>query len=107
MLPPASTLPLTLPRSIGTQKLTDLKLRSGLERAEKKFEDAAHSTAIAELLLPEEAGFLEAEGMEETFKFDQNELKVRVGVVLGCRVVEGTSLSGTQERNTRHYPCPA
>lgn len=59
-----------------TQKLADVKLRSGLERTEKKFEDAAHSTAVAELLLPEEAGFLEAEGMEETFKFDQNQLKV-------------------------------
>ncbi|CAN0440037.1 unnamed protein product, partial [Hapterophycus canaliculatus] len=58
-----------------SQKLTDRKLRSGLERTEKKFEDAAHSTAVAELLLPEEAGFLEAEGMEETFKFGQDELK--------------------------------
>lgn len=33
---------------------------------------------MAELLLPEEAGFLEAEGMEETFKFGQDELKVMI-----------------------------
>ncbi len=58
------------------QKLTDQKLRSGLERTEKKFEDAAHSTAVAELLLPEDAGYLEAEGMEETFKFGQDQIKV-------------------------------
>ncbi|CAM9384718.1 unnamed protein product [Scytosiphon promiscuus] len=63
-----------------TEKMGDRKLRSGLERTEKKFEDAAHSTAVAELLLPEEAGFLEAEGMEETFKFGQDELKEAVDV---------------------------
>ncbi|CAM9789891.1 unnamed protein product [Ectocarpus sp. 12 AP-2014] len=63
-----------------TEKLTDQKLRSGLERTEKKFEDAAHNTAVAELLLPEDAGFLEAEGMEETFKFGQDQLKEAVDV---------------------------
>lgn len=72
---------------MAAQKLTDVKLRSGLERTEKKFEEAAHSTAIAELLLPEEAGFLEAEGMEETFKFDQNQLKVWGVVWVWCECV--------------------
>ncbi|CAM9674501.1 unnamed protein product, partial [Ectocarpus fasciculatus] len=62
------------------KKLTDQKLRSGLERTEKKFEDAAHNTAVAELLLPEDAGYLEAEGMEQTFKFGQDELKEAVDV---------------------------
>ena len=51
-------------------------MRHGLIRTEKKFTDAAHSAAAAELLLPEDAGFLEAEGMEETFKFGQDQIKV-------------------------------
>ncbi|CAN0029772.1 unnamed protein product, partial [Sphacelaria rigidula] len=62
------------------QKVKDRKLKRGLTRTERKFEDAAHSAAVAELLLPEEAGYLEAEGMEETFKFSQNEIKQAVDV---------------------------
>ncbi|CAM9805883.1 unnamed protein product, partial [Discosporangium mesarthrocarpum] len=42
---------------------------------EEKFEDAAYSAAAAEILLPQEAGYLEAEGMEKTFKFTQAQLK--------------------------------
>lgn len=57
--------------------MADRKLQTGLKRTEKKFEEAAQSAAVAELLLPEDAGFVEAEGMEETFKFSQDELKVR------------------------------
>lgn len=59
--------------------MDDRKLKSGLQRTEKKFEDAAHSAAVAEILLPDDAGFLEAEGMEETFKFTQEQLKVGRG----------------------------
>lgn len=97
MLPPASALPINL-ATICAQKLTDAKLRSGLERTEKKFEDAAHSTAVAELLLPEEAGFLEAEGMEETFKFDQNQLKVRGEGVGDSMLPLGLAASGRERR---------
>lgn len=51
-----------------------------MKRTESKFQNAEHSAAAAEILLPEEAGYLEAEGMEETFKFSQDELKVCSGV---------------------------
>lgn len=57
--------------------MTDKKLRRGLQNAEKKFDDSAHNAAAAEILLPEDAGFLEAEGMEETFKFTQDQIRVR------------------------------
>lgn len=67
-------LPSTKPLLI--QKMEDQKLRSGLQRTEKKFEEAVHSVAVAEILLPQDAGFLEAEGMEETFKFTQDQIKV-------------------------------
>lgn len=36
--------------------------------------EAARAAARAELLLQEEAGYLEAEGMEKTFKFRQDQI---------------------------------
>lgn len=42
---------------------------------EKNSRDAARAAARAELLLQEEAGYLEAEGLEKTFKFRQDQLK--------------------------------
>ena len=56
--------------------MKDKKLRRGLQSTEKKFEAAAYNAATAEMLLPESEGFLEAEGMERTFKFTQDQLKV-------------------------------
>lgn len=66
--PPSPTLP--------KQETQDKKLRRGIKQTEKKFEEAAYNAATAEILLPEGEGFLEAEGMEKTFKFTQDELKV-------------------------------
>ncbi|CAM9797492.1 unnamed protein product [Ascophyllum nodosum] len=59
-------------------KMKDKKLRRGLQSTEKKFEAAAYNAATAEMLLPESEGFLEAEGMERTFKFTQDQLKEAV-----------------------------
>lgn len=46
-----------------------------LSKSEKKFQDAALANVRAELLLPEEAGFVEAEGpMERTYRLKQDEV---------------------------------
>lgn len=52
----------------------DKKLKAKLTHQEKQTRDAARAAARAELLLQEEAGYLEAEGMEKTFKFRQDKI---------------------------------
>ncbi|KAL1920932.1 uncharacterized protein VTP21DRAFT_11567 [Calcarisporiella thermophila] len=54
--------------------IKDKKLKGNLKRLEKRYRDAAYKAASSELLLTEEAGYLEAEGMERTYKFTQREL---------------------------------
>lgn len=49
-------------------------MRAKLSHQEKQTRDAARAAAKAELLLQEESGFLEAEGMEKTFKFRQDQI---------------------------------
>ncbi|CAG8753495.1 12196_t:CDS:2, partial [Racocetra fulgida] len=46
-----------------------------LERVEKYTQEAAHKAASHELLLIEEPGYLEAEGIEKTFNITQKKLK--------------------------------
>eukprot|EP00953_Heterococcus_sp_UTEX-ZZ885_P008416 5050-Heterococcus_DN1.PRE.1 len=61
-----------------TQKLQDRKLKAGLTRAEQQAQAAQARAAAAELLLPEDVGYVEAEGMEATFKFKQADLRSAV-----------------------------
>ncbi|CAG8442073.1 1309_t:CDS:10 [Diversispora eburnea] len=64
--------------NLGTKKLKKIKkkgLRSTLERVEKRSEDAARKAANYEILLVEEPGYLEAEGIEKTFNITQKKLK--------------------------------
>ncbi|KAG5460374.1 MAG: WD40-repeat-containing domain protein [Olpidium bornovanus] len=63
-----------------TKKVTDKKLKANLNKAEVRFDDAAKRAARAEVLLTEEAGFLEAEGMERTYKFTQKQLSEHLDV---------------------------
>ncbi|RHZ66991.1 hypothetical protein Glove_303g85 [Diversispora epigaea] len=68
--------------NLGTKKLKKIKkkgLRSTLERVEKRSEDAAKKAANYEILLVEEPGFLEAEGIEKTFNITQKKLKENLG----------------------------
>ena len=58
----------------------DKKLRAAIEAQEGHFEEAAQSAAAAEVLLPAEAGYLEAEGMERTFKFKQRAIQEHVDI---------------------------
>ncbi|KAF4036466.1 BING4CT (NUC141) domain protein [Phytophthora infestans] len=49
-------------------------------RAHEKQKLAAESAAKSEILLPDQAGFLEAEGIEKTYKFTQRQLADNVDV---------------------------
>lgn len=60
--------------------IKDKKLRGSLKNLEYKYKTAATNAKDAEMLLGEEKGYLEAEGMERTYKFSQKELVKAVDV---------------------------
>lgn len=62
------------------QSIKDKKLKSNIKKTEKRFQDAAEQAEKLEMLLPEESGYLEAEGMEKTYKFRQEELAQNVDI---------------------------
>ena len=67
-------------RKLIIQKVRSGKLRGKLERQEEKIRDAVQSAARAELLLGEEAGFLEGEGIEKTYNYRQDQLSKEVDI---------------------------
>ncbi|KAL4127848.1 hypothetical protein PRIC2_006845 [Phytophthora ramorum] len=56
------------------RNIRDKKLKGSLLRANEKKKLAAESAAKSEILLPDQVGFLEAEGLEKTYKFTQKQL---------------------------------
>ncbi|GME89480.1 unnamed protein product [Ambrosiozyma monospora] len=58
----------------------DKKLNSNMKRLDNQYKDAVKSAANTDILLQEDAGYLEAEGMEKTFKFTQDEIVENVDV---------------------------
>lgn len=59
----------------------DKKLRAGMRKIDDQYKDAVSSAAATQYLLPESAGYLEAEDeMEKTFKVKQDEIKEGVDV---------------------------
>ncbi|KAG7881078.1 hypothetical protein KL925_003223 [Ogataea polymorpha] len=52
----------------------DKKLNANLKRLDQQHRDAVRSAKNTEILLQEDAGFLEAEGMEKTYKFVQDDI---------------------------------
>ncbi|ODQ67785.1 component of small subunit processosome [Nadsonia fulvescens var. elongata DSM 6958] len=62
------------------RSIKDKKLKGNLKKLDEKFSSAAKSAASTEMLLMEDVGFLEAEGMERTFKFKQDEIQSSVDV---------------------------
>ncbi|TPX40146.1 hypothetical protein CcCBS67573_g10639, partial [Chytriomyces confervae] len=60
--------------------IADKKARTLLRKTEKKYTDAVQRATQSELLLTEEAGYIEAEGMERTYKFSQTAIKQNVDV---------------------------
>ena len=59
-------------------KIGDKKMKSKFKRGMKKVHEATASAARAEVLHSEEAGYLEAEGMERTYRFRQEAIKEAV-----------------------------
>ncbi len=58
--------------AVATRAIADKKLKGQLRHSEKLAAEAAYKAAKAEQwLLPEEAGTLEAEGLERTWRFSQ------------------------------------
>jgi U3 small nucleolar RNA-associated protein 7 len=64
------------------------KLNSKLKLLEKTAKESAYNLAQAETLLPEEAGYLEAEGMERTYKFAQSDIVANVDVATSQKSFE-------------------
>ncbi|KAF2236661.1 BING4CT-domain-containing protein [Viridothelium virens] len=63
-------------RKIETRKIKDKKLRGSLRTLETKYKDATVKAKDAEILLENDAGFLQPEGeLERTYKIRQNEIK--------------------------------
>jgi hypothetical protein len=61
-------------------------LSFSLARAVLQAKQSAYAAARAEILLPEDPGFLEPEGMERTYKFTQKELRKSVDVSAARKV---------------------
>ncbi|KAK7204745.1 WD40-repeat-containing domain protein [Myxozyma melibiosi] len=80
-----------------THRVKDARLRQNLRRADGKFRQAKAAVKASELLLQEEAGFLEAEGMEKTYKFTQEELKKNVDVTTASKAFDLTLDFGPYE----------
>jgi len=60
--------------------VADKKTRSKLKHTERLNDEAVEKAARAELLLENEAGYLEAEGLEQTHKFKQADIKDAVAI---------------------------
>jgi U3 small nucleolar RNA-associated protein 7 len=63
---------------VPTKRIADHKVRGQVSKSEYLAQEAAIRAAKSEILQPHEAGFLEAEGMEKTFKFTQSAIKENV-----------------------------
>ncbi|KAK2810605.1 hypothetical protein FQN50_002862 [Emmonsiellopsis sp. PD_5] len=68
-------------KQIKVKSAKDKKLRRNLKTLEAKYKDATLKAKDAEILLENEAGFLEPEGeLERTYKVRQDEIKSSVGI---------------------------
>jgi len=64
---------------VTTARMRDKKLKGEVTRQEKQFAQAARQAALVERwLLPSQAGGVEAEGMEQTWRFKQQDLRAAV-----------------------------
>ncbi|KAJ3012200.1 Small subunit (SSU) processome component [Thoreauomyces humboldtii] len=70
------------------RSVRDQKLKSKLKKGEQTSRGAALAAAKAEFLLPSEAGYLEAEGMEKTWKFTQSQLKEHVDLSTSSKMFD-------------------
>ena len=75
-------------REVSTRDLDDKKLKGNLQRHDKTVKEAAARTARAEVLLATEAGYVEAEGMERTYHFKQDELRRNVDAATAAKMFD-------------------
>ncbi|KAI8896721.1 WD40-repeat-containing domain protein [Globomyces pollinis-pini] len=66
------------PSNIKIRNLEDRKLKTKLRQSEAKAKQAAYNAAQSEILLTQDEGVLEADGLERTWKFSQSLLKQNV-----------------------------
>lgn len=78
-------------RRLTLKKIKDKKLRGNLQKLQKRFGEAAYHAARSEMLLPEEPGYIEVEGMEKTYKITQEQLKKEVDITTAQKVQATTS----------------
>jgi U3 small nucleolar RNA-associated protein 7 len=68
-------------KEIPVRRVKDRKLRTKLQAVESRYQEAALKAKDAEILLENEAGFLEPEGeMEKTYKVRQDEIRENVAI---------------------------
>lgn len=68
-------------RPIRKQSIKDKKLRGNLKRLDDRYKESVLKAQDAEILLENEAGFLQTEGdLEKTYKVRQDEIKRDIGV---------------------------
>ena len=72
--------------TIPTRNIKAKRLRENMKKMEIRYKDAALKAKDAELLLEEQAGLLEAEGMEKTFKFKQSDIVKEVDISTAKKV---------------------
>lgn len=95
-------------RKVSVRGVKDKKLRGNLRRLESKYKDATLKAKDAEILLENEAGFLEAEGeLERTYKVREDELKQDLAVETArkgfeLKLVELGPYIADYSRNGRH-----
>mmetsp|Transcript_20412 Transcript_20412/g.44653 ORF Transcript_20412/g.44653 Transcript_20412/m.44653 type:complete len:546 (-) Transcript_20412:382-2019(-) len=76
---------------VALKHIKDKKLKGKLRQSEKLVKDAALSAAKAEKwLLPAEAGSLEAEGMERTYRFKQEDIAKELDTISARKVFDLT-----------------
>lgn len=62
------------------RRARDKRLEAGLRRIDQQYKDAVKAAAGTDMLLQEEVGVLEADGMEKTYQYKQDQIKAAVDV---------------------------
>ncbi|KAJ1890566.1 putative U3 small nucleolar RNA-associated protein 7, partial [Kickxella alabastrina] len=70
------------------QQVKSKKAASKIQHEQRRREEAALAAARSEMLLTEDAGFLEAEGMERTYKITQNQLAPNLDLSSAAKIFD-------------------
>jgi U3 small nucleolar RNA-associated protein 7 len=92
---------------IETKGVTNKKFKRSLKQANKKNKEGAEKAARAEILLPSQPGYLEAEGPDRTWRFSQTDIKSNIDErsskkVFDLKLDEFGPYSADYTRNGRH-----